>query len=217
MSISLSIPAGDPDLFRHKATNEVLLFLANHRYSQFSLRAVAGQITPSQQTVRRTLEVLITNGLVIESPTGNKRLVQINRDRLTVPDDPILRIPESTFHEPVEAAVAELTAALEEVLGIVLYGSVARGETDRRSDIDLWVLVREERGANQREANVVARALEEERFDGDRSTYDIDVEAVGAVPTYTEDVREIVVSGIPVYTTEDFETVERLLLEEVNA
>jgi len=31
---------------------------------------------------------------------------------------------------------------------------------------------------------------------------------------YTEDIREIVVSGIPVYKTNDFETVENLLLEE---
>lgn len=216
-SISLSIPVGDPDLFKHKATNDILLFLVNHPYSQFSLREVAGQVGGSQQTVRRALNVLIANGLVVESPEGNKRLVQIDRTRLTVPEDPILRIPQVTFHEPVETAVEELETRLGDVVGIVLYGSVARGETDRRSDIDLWVLVREDRAANQREANAIARTLEEKPFDGDRYSYDIDVEAVQAIPTYTEDIREIVVSGIPVSTTEDFETIERLLLQEAHA
>jgi len=90
-------------------------------------------------------------------------------------------------------------------------GSVARGEADRRSDIDLWVLTRSGRAESQREANAIARDLEDTEFDGDRYAYDIDVEAVQAIPAYTEDIREIVVSGIPVYKTNDFETVENLL------
>ncbi|OYR56545.1 nucleotidyltransferase [Halorubrum halodurans] len=168
----------------------------------------------SQQTARRAVNTLIENGLVVESPEGNQRLVQINRDRLTVPDDPLLRIPQPEFQKPVKAAVDELTGRLDSVIGIVLYGSVARGEADRRSDIDLWVLTTNDRAPNQREANAVGRDLEDAEFDGNRYAYDIDVEVVHAIPTYTEDVREIVVSGIPIYSTTKFETVEKLLLEE---
>jgi hypothetical protein len=73
------------------------------------------------------------------------------------------------------------------------------------------VLTRGERAANQREANTVARDLEEMRFDGNRYAYDIDIEAVQGVPAYRDDIREIVVSGIPIYTTDDFETVQNLL------
>jgi hypothetical protein len=29
-TLSLSIPLSDPDLFKHKATSDVLLFLTNH-------------------------------------------------------------------------------------------------------------------------------------------------------------------------------------------
>jgi predicted nucleotidyltransferase len=152
--------------------------------------------------------------LVVESPDGTQRPVQINRQRLSIPDDPILRIPQSEFHEPVKAAVDSLTNAVDDVAGIVLYGSVARGDADRRSDIDLWVLTRGNRAANQREANAVARDLEDQHFDGERYAYDIDVEAVQAIPVYTDDIREIIVSGIPVYTTDNFVTVENLLLEE---
>lgn len=201
-------------MFKGKATNDILLFLTNHRFDQFSLREVAEQIDHSQQTVRRAINTLVDNGLVVESPESNRRLVQINRARLSVPDDPILRIPQPEFQEPAKAAVDELTTRLDGVVGVILFGSVVRGEADRRSDIDLWVLTQGERAANQREANAVARDLEDTEFDGNRYAYDIDAEAVQSVPAYTEDIREIVVSGVPIYTTSKFETVEKLLLEE---
>jgi len=213
-SISVPIPTRDTDLFKSKATSDILLFLMNYRFKQFSLREVADQIGHSQQTVRRAINTLVENGLVVESPEGNQRLVQINRERLTVPDDPLLRVPQPEFQKPVKAAVDELTGRLDGVIGIVLYGSVARGEADRRSDIDLWVLTTNDRAPTQREANAIGRDLEDIKFDGDRYAYDIDVEAVQAIPTYTEDIREIVVSGIPIYSTTKFETVEKLLLEE---
>ncbi|MFC7078325.1 nucleotidyltransferase domain-containing protein [Haloarcula halophila] len=213
-SISLSIPPSDPSLFKHKATSDILLFLTNHRLSDFSLRELAAQVDHSPQTVRRAVDVLSANDLVVESSESNQRLVQINRQRLSVPDDPILRIPQAEYHQPVKAAVTKLRENISDVVGIILYGSVARGDADRRSDIDLWVLTRSGRAESQREANAVARDLEEKKFDGNRYAYDIDVEAVQAIPAYTEDIREIIVSGIPVYQTNDFQTVENLLLEE---
>jgi predicted nucleotidyltransferase len=212
-SISLSVPAQDPDLFKHKATGDILLFLTNHRFSEFSLRELANQIDHSHQSVRRAVNVLSSNGLVVDSPESNQRLVQINQRRLSVPDDPILRIPQPEYHQPVKTAVEELCEKISDVVSIILYGSVARGDADRRSDIDLWILTQSGRAESQREANAIARDLEETTFDGDRYAYDIDVEAVQAIPTYSEDIREIVVSGIPVYKTSDFETVENLLLE----
>lgn len=212
--ITLSIPVQNPKLFGSKATNEILLFLINHRFGQFSLREIAEQIGTSHQTVGRVVDILAENDLIVESSNNkNKRLVRINRERLSIPGDPILRIPQPEFHEPVKTAVDELTNKLDSILGVVLYGSVARGEADRRSDIDLWVLTQSERAANQREANAIARNLEEAEFDGNRYAFDIDVETVQAVPAYTEDIREIVVSGIPLYQTGDFKTVENLLLE----
>jgi len=213
-SISVSLPPSDPDLFKHKATSDILLFLSNHRFSEFSLRELAGQIGHSHQSVRRAVDVLSSNDLVVDSPEGNKRLIRINSDQLSIPDEPILRIPQSEYHNPVNTAVRKLQENLSDVVAIILYGSVARGEADRRSDIDLWVLTRDSRAENQREANTIGRDLEEMSFDGDRYDYDIDVETVQAIPTYTEDIRDIVVSGIPVYKTSDFDTVENLLLEE---
>jgi len=162
------------------------------------------------------VNVLSANDLVVESPESNRRPVQINRQRLSIPDDPILRIPNQSITNPSKPRFPELRENINDVVGIILYGSVARGEADRRSDIDLWVLTRSGRTASQREANAIARDLDT-AFDGDRYAYDIDVEAVQAIPAYTEDIREIVVSGIPILKTSDFEIVENLLLEEGTA
>jgi DNA-binding transcriptional ArsR family regulator len=145
VSVSLSIPAKDPGLFKHKATNDILVLLSRHRFEKFTIGELARQTDHTKPTVSRAVDVLSGNGLVEEEPRGNRRLIQINRERLTVPDDPLMQVPQEEFQEPVKAAVEALKDGVDEILGIVLYGSVARGEADRRSDIDLWVLVAEDR------------------------------------------------------------------------
>jgi predicted nucleotidyltransferase len=112
----------------------------------------------------------------------------------------------------VRAAAETLLSELDGVLGIVLYGSVARGEADRRSDIDLWVLVREDRMANQRRANRVRESLEADAFDGNRYAFEIDVEGLPAVPTYEGELQEILRNGIAVHRTDEFDTVRRMVL-----
>lgn len=211
--ISLSIPVEDETLFAHKATDDVLLLLSRNPFQEYSMSTLAERTGHSVSAVGRAVDVLVANHLARESKDGTKRRVAINRDRLSIPADPILQIPQVAFQKPVKAAVDELTAELEGLVGIVLYGSVARGEADRLSDIDLWVLVREDRAKNQREANAIATELVEQSFDGDRFEYDIDVESVRSLPTYTDAVNEILAAGIPVYTTTDFETIESLLEE----
>lgn len=214
ITISLPIPAREPDLFKNKATDDVLLFLSRHRFGEFTIGKLAKRTGHTKPTVGRAVDALEKNDLLMEKSEGNKRLVRINRSRLSVPDDPYLQIPQREFHEPVKVAVEKLRNVLDDALGIVLYGSVARGEADRRSDIDLWILVSGNRAESQRAVNAVERGLEEREFEGDRYEYDIDVETVSSVPRYTDDIREIVLSGIPLYETSEFETVETLLLSE---
>jgi len=130
---------------------------------------------------------------------------------LSRPDDPLLEIPQAEFHAPVRTALEQLLDQLDAVIGVVLYGSVARGDADRRSDVDLWVLVTEDRMANQRTANTVRQDLETQEFDTGRYAYEIDVEALPAVPNYTEDLQEILSDGIVLHDTDKFETVREMV------
>lgn len=210
--VAVDIPLQDSRLFRGEATNGILLFLTRHHDESFSVTDIAEAVGYTRPTVTKTVDVLSNNDIVVEERDGVRRLVQINRDRLTLPDDPYLEIPQVEFHSPVKAATEAILTELEGVLAIVLYGSVARGEADRRSDIDLWVLVQEDRMVNQRRANQVRQSLEEDTFNGNRYVFEIDVEGLQAVPNYVDSLQEILRDGIAVHRTDEFDTVSKMIL-----
>lgn len=210
--ISVDLPLQDDRLFKGGATDDILLFLMRHRDESFSMTNIAEAVDYTRPTITKTVDVLSNNDLVVEERDGSRRMVQINRDRLTLPDDPYLEIPQSEFHAPVKAAMEALLNELDGVLAVVLYGSVARGEADRRSDIDLWVLVREDRMGNQRRANRVRQSLEEDAFDGERYAFEIDVEGLQAIPNYADELREILRDGIAIHRTNEFDTVRKMVL-----
>jgi len=207
ITISLRLPADDPGLFKHKATNDLLFFLSNHRYSDYTVSQLADHTGYATTTISNAVDTLERNDLVETTYQGNKRFVAINRGRLDVPDDPIMQIPQTEFQDPTREAVRRITETIENVIAILLYGSVARGDADRKSDVDLWVLVSENRTAAQRTATTIAQDLETEPFNetGDRFVFHIDVETVSSIPQYSEDISRIISSGIPVYTSETFE------------
>lgn len=203
--IALDLPTQASGLFGSQAAHDVLTFLARYHTDEFSITELEDIVGYSQPAVSKAVDVLVANDLIAERREGNTRSVRINRDRLSRPDDPILQIPQSEFQPPVRAAVEDLRDRLDTVLGIVLYGSVARGEADRRSDIDLWVLVGEDRMANQRTANRVRQDLEDREFDTGRYAYEIDVEGYSAIPNYADEIREILSDGFVVYEADDFD------------
>lgn len=214
MSIRVSIPAQNGELYNIGGTDEILLFLSRNRYDQFTQRELAAKVGVSQTTTSRAVSVLEENQLVRVEHDGNRKLVEINRERLTVPEDPALRIPQEEFQEPAREAGEKLRESLEGVHAIVLYGSVARGDADRRSDVDLWVLVEDERAANQREANAVGNDLEERKFGGDRYQFHVVVESIESVPAFTEEVEGIVDAGIALYATPTYQKLKNILAHE---
>lgn len=209
--ITLDIPAQDTDLFKSQAVHEVLSFLSRYHTEEFSITELTDAVDYSQPSISRAVDILAANDLVTDYRDGNARLVQINPERLLHPDDPFLQIPQAEFHTPVRTAVDKLVESLDGTVGIVLYGSVARGDADRRSDIDLWVLVEENRMANQRTANRIRQDLESHEFDTGRYAYEIDVESLPAVPKYTDELRDILSDGLVVHDTEKFETVRGMI------
>lgn len=211
ISISVSIPAKNPKIYSREATDELLAFLTRNRFDQFTQRELERQTGYSESGIRRAVEILEENNLVLSEYDANKKLIEINRSRLNISDDPILRIPQDEFQKPVREAKKKIKNELESVVGIILHGSVARGEADRRSDIDLWVIVNENRAENQREANVLENDLEDRKFENQRYDFHITVESVDAVPAFEDEIQEIVLSGIPIYKTDSFEKLRNIL------
>jgi len=211
VTISLDIPVQDANIFKSQAVHDILSFLTRYHTDEFSITELTDAVDYSQPTITKTVDILVANDLVTDRRDGNARLVQINSGRLSRPDDPVLHIPQAEFHTPVRTAVDKLVEQLENTVGIILYGSVARGDADRRSDIDLWVLVEDDRMANQRTANRVRQDLEDQEFDTGRYAYEIDVESLPAVPNYTDELRDVLGDGLVVYDSEKFETVREMV------
>ena len=210
-TIEVPVPANNPDLYRYDVTDELLRFLIDRPFNEYTQRKLAELLDRPHRSVGSAVEVMEANGLLTVTAEGNKNLVKINRERISRPSQPVLRIPQTEFHEPVHTAVRELGQRLDDVLGIEVYGSVARGEADRQSDIDLWVLVRENRGRNQTRAQEVGNELTDRSFDGNRYDYHIVVETPDSAPAYTEEIAEIVRSGITLVATEEFDKFRSLM------
>lgn len=209
--ITLDIPVQDSSLFGSQAVHKVLAFVSRYHTEEFSITELTDAVEYSQPSISKAVDILAANDLVTDRREGNTRVVQINRERLCHPDDPFLQIPQAEFHAPVRTAVDELLENLDDIVGIVLYGSVARGDADRRSDVDLWVLVEDDRMANQRTANRIRQDLGDLEFDTGRYAYEIDVESLPAVPKYTDELRDVLSDGLVVHDTEKFETVRTMV------
>lgn len=163
-SVELALPIRDTNLFKHTASPHILNFLFDNPDIHLSIRQLA-KVTPrSERAALEAVNVLESNDLVETFREGNARRVQINRDRLHKPDDPVRSIPQSEFHTPVRIARQYLEDELEDIRGIILFGSTARGEADRQSDIDLWVLVAGDHMKQRHTANKLVKHLEELRI-----------------------------------------------------
>jgi predicted nucleotidyltransferase len=204
-TVGIPIPTPEPDLFRHAATDDILCLLADNPYEQFTIRKLARLTNNAAQSVKRAVDVLEPNGLVVTETKGNRRLVGINRVRVSKPDDPVLQTPQAEFHPPVRAALDRLQTELDDVKGILVFGSVARGRADRQSDIDLWVLA-SDRGQQHR-ANELAKELGQERFDGDRYEFQILVETLESARGHGDRLEDVFANGI---TLVDSDTLRKL-------
>jgi len=160
-SLSVPIPIRDEGLFKHAASAPILNFLANNPEIDLSIRQLS-RVTPvSDRATVEAVDALAANELVEVVDEGNARRVRLNRRRFEHAADPIERIPQVPFRTPARVAVQYVLDELDDVVGIVLFGSTARGEADRRSDIDLWILVADDLLAQRHRANRLARDLED--------------------------------------------------------
>lgn len=78
---------------------------------------------------------------------------------------------------------------MDELVGVVLFGSVARGEADRASDIDLLVIVDEDRSEARRTVQSVVSELEDQQFEGNRYTLQPLVESTDSVQRIGDQLR----------------------------
>lgn len=205
--ISMKIPPTG-HVFRSGAADEILRVLTVAPEREFTVPELIELTDTSRTTVERALDLLEDVDVIEVRKTPRKRKISIDQTHLDKAD-PVLAIEQSEFQKPVGAFVDETLTALsdadeiEEVVGIVLFGSVARGEADRRSDIDTLIVVDGQKTVARRIVSEVAAELRDERFGGERYDFQPMVESVESVRRIGERLQRQFEEGIPLHATEE--------------
>jgi predicted nucleotidyltransferase/biotin operon repressor len=196
-------PDPDADVFRIGAADNILRLLVDAHDTEFSIPELVDATGVTRSTVWRAVDLLDSIGAIQIRETPQRNYVAIDPDRLQK-DDPILAVPQSEFHAPIRAFVDRVQATttdtdgINDLLGIVIFGSVARGEADRQSDIDCFVVVDGDRTTARRQVTDVVANLQSERFDGDRFVFEPYVESAESAGRAGSKLREIFAEGITV-------------------
>ncbi|MEF8827187.1 MAG: nucleotidyltransferase domain-containing protein [Halapricum sp.] len=212
--VLVSIPLGEKRVFRNQAMDDVLELLFRNPHTEFGVRQLREVTGHGAQTVDTALEIFIHLDLIRTRRESNKKLISINQQRIQKPDDPILTIPQPQFRPPVRAFLEEVGEDQgSNLVGVLLFGSVARGEADRASDIDVQVIVDSEPVNARRQLQDIRQQIEDQRFDGERYEIQLFVESVDSAKNYGDKLREIFSEGITLYESDELDTVREAVFD----
>lgn len=212
-------PDPDIEVFRIKAADDILRLLADAHETEFSILDLVDATGVARSTVWRAVDLLNSIGAVRVRETAQRKYVAIDPERLEK-DDPILAIDQPEFHEPIRAFVRRVRDSVSEaddvytVIGIVVFGSVARGEADRQSDIDLFVVVDGDRTSARQLVTDIVAELREQRFDGERFDFEPYVESPASARRTGTKLREIFTEGITVYGDDELQSIRKTVLTD---
>jgi len=215
MQVCIDLPLPEEQVFRYGAADEILSIVASDPSEVFTNRDLRRATDYGGPSVARALELLVSLDLLIRTDRENRTEYQINAERLTERTG-VAAIPQAEFRPPVRRFREQVLEDVPALEGLLIFGSVARGEADRQSDIDIFVAVGTDPPMEARRAvtDIVAD-LESERFDGQRYGFDQHVESLHSIQNYGDRLAEIVTEGIPLYTTDEFDDLRhRILIAE---
>ncbi|WP_121823571.1 nucleotidyltransferase domain-containing protein [Halostella salina] len=223
--LNVPFPFGEEQVFRYRAMEDILVLLIRNPFRELTVRQLRELTDNGTKTTTRAVELLAQLSLVRVDTGGRSKDVSLNREQVTIPEDPYFSIPQDEFRTPIRTFVERARDEVPGFSALLVFGSVARGEADRRSDIDIWILVEDSDQLLQarRTATGIGSELEEERFPVQRATepqpreerynFEVLVEAVDTAGSYAEDVSEILTEGIVIVDSERLQEVKDVVLQ----
>jgi len=207
-TLALEYPFPDERVFRYQAMQDVLSRLIEEPYDEFTIGQLAEMVDGNQATVSKAVKLLKQLGTVQTRQEGRKQYVSIHRDRLTKPD-PVLSIPQSEFHKPIRAFVDRVQTELDNLVGVLLFGSVARGTADRASDIDILVFVQDDKTTARRTVQSIVSTLQQTKFVGDRYNFEVLVESTESAKRIGDRLRQQFDEGLILLRSEQLSDIRR--------
>ena len=194
---------------------DILHHLVNNPFEEFTQQELASLTGADVSSISRSLVLLEDVGVIAISDDRPARIT-IDGDHIQR-SGPIFAIPQAEFRNPVQAYLDELDTRIQEseevheLVGIVLFGSVARGTADRRSDIDLLVIVDGNLTYGRRICTSVARDTEEQSFDGHRYEFEILVETPETAASHGAKLTEIFDDGLVLDRSEQLQELRQVI------
>lgn len=199
-TVHLDFPFPDERIFRYQAMQDILQLLVNNPFEAFTQQELAAITDADVSSISRSVDLLEQVG-VLEVSDDRPAQIRIDMDHLHRPD-PVFMIPQPAFRMPVNAYLDTLQTEINEsdavvdCVGVILFGSVARGRADRRSDIDLLIIVDGDLTAGRRICSSIARDIEGESFDGHRYVFEVLVETPATAVSHGEELKPIFDDGL---------------------
>lgn len=114
-----------------KSDLKVLTMIANNPFTEFYLRELSKELKISPSTTKKSLDKLKKYDMIKEKRKGNLRIISGNPEEILFKQFKIL-----LNIEKVKPIVEQIMPAAS----IILFGSYAKGENSRESDIDFCVI-----------------------------------------------------------------------------
>jgi predicted nucleotidyltransferase len=167
-TVEIDLPLPEEQVFRYQAMEDIIELLVRNPHREFTVTELRDLTGNGQKTTSRGIDLLDALGVVTVRRDGRQRLVGIDHTHVRIPEDPLFRIPQEEFRAPIREFVDRAREEIDHLAGVVVFGSVARGTADRRSDVDLWVLVEDDDGVvdARRTVQAIVTDLEDRRFGG---------------------------------------------------
>jgi predicted nucleotidyltransferase len=224
IGLHLPFPFGEEQVFRYAAMEDVLELLIRNPFREFSVRQLRDITDNGSKTTSRAVNLLQQLALVCVDESGRTKHVRLNRERVTMPDEPLFTLPQDEFREPVRTFAKRARTEVPSFSALVVFGSVARGQADRRSDIDIWILIdsTDELLQARRTATDIAVDLGEQRFgnEGHRYEFEVLVESVESAVSHGEaddGIDELLAEGVVIEDSEALDRVKDVVLGDADS
>jgi len=125
-------------MFKKDIKTKILLFLANHPYKEFYLREIAKNCSTVPSNAKRALDNLHKSSLITKVRRANLTLFKANLNSITLRQIKICY----ALNNIVESGLVENIKQQLGATSIVLFGSMAKGEDDENSDIDILAITK---------------------------------------------------------------------------
>lgn len=223
VGLHVPFPFGTEQVFRYEAMEDVLELLIRNPFREFTVRQLREVTGNGSKTTTRAVDLLDQLELVRVDEQGRSRSVRLNRDRVTIPDEPVFAVPQDEFRQPVREFAELVRARMPAFSALIVFGSVARGEADRQSDIDVWILIddNDELLQARRSATDIAVDLGETRFgeEGHRYEFEVLVESVQSALSHggaDDGIAEVLAEGIVIVDSDELERVKDVVLSDAD-